>query len=212
MVFCNSCGTKLERDAVFCPKCGAGQTAVTTGIVGATPTPAASAERSIAHQRVLVAAAAALVVGVLTLVVLIAFALHVAHMTRVNKRDRNVRIESPFGRVESTNNPSDIAREVGIDLYPNARLLKSNAANVNVAGMHTVAAEFETDDPADKVADFYKGKLPNANLNVSEGDHYDIVSTGSNNLVTIKIEPHEGKTLIKVANVRGKDVGGSSND
>lgn len=210
MVFCNSCGTKLERGAVFCPKCSAAQTAVTTGIVGATPTPAASAQRSNADKRVLIAAAAALVVGLLTLVVLIAFALHVAHRMRVNQRDGNVRIESPFGSVESTNNPSDIAREVGIDLYLNARMLKSNAANVNVAGMHTVAAEFETDDPADKVADFYKGKLPNANL--SEGDHYSIVSTGNNNLVTTKIEPHEGKTLIKVANVGGKGVAGSSND
>jgi zinc-ribbon domain len=214
MAFCNSCGSKLGADEKFCPQCGAAQLGDTSGgtvAAPARPYPATPAQRNTAHKRVLIAAAAALALGVLTLTALIGFALHMAHRTHVDRRDGNVRIESPFGNVESTNDLSEISREIGIDVYPKARLLKGQAADVKIAGMHTVAAEFETDDPADKVADFYKSKLPNADLHVSGGD-YSISSTDNHTLLTIKIEPRESKTLIKVATVHGKDIGGSSND
>jgi hypothetical protein len=77
--------------------------------------------------------------------------------------------------------------------------------------MHAVSAQFETEDPAEKVADFYKAKLPNAQ-HASAGDRYSIVSHEKDNIVTIKIEPSDGKTVIKVASVSGKGVTGSSND
>lgn len=214
MAFCNSCGEKLDADDKFCPKCGVAQLGGLSGGTFATPArpyPSTPAQRNVAQKRIWIAAAAALCLGLGILVALIAFTLHLAHRTRVNRHNGNVQIETPFGNVESTNDLSEITREMGIDLYPNARLLKGNAADVNVTGMHTVAAEFETDDPPDKVADFYKSKLPDANVNVS-GDRYSITSSANHTLLTIKIEPRGNKTSIKVANVHGKDVGGSSND
>jgi len=70
--------------------------------------------------------------------------------------------------VESTTDPSSVARDLGVDLYPGAHLLKGNAENVSIAGMHATSAQFETDHPPDKVAEFYKAKLPNAHTRLPE--------------------------------------------
>jgi zinc-ribbon domain len=213
MAFCNACGTNLESGARVCPKCGASQPSA-TNIVGHPPPPVAPpapVQSSNTLKPVLIVVAAVVVVGALAIAGLTVLGLHFARRTHVENRDGNVRIESPAGTVESTSNPSDIARQLGIDLYPDAHLLKGNAQNVSIAGMHAVSAQFETDDPPDKVADFYQSKFPNAQ-HASAGDRYSIVSSEKANIVTIHIESSGGKTLIKVANVSGKGVTGSSND
>jgi hypothetical protein len=220
MAFCNACGANIEEGADFCGKCGAAQRGGTrfhhgpTAAAGA-PTPAGptiqeSAPRSNVLKPLLIALGVILIIGGIAIAALTVIGLRIARQTRVRNRDGNVRIESPFGTVETTNNPADLSRQLGVDIYPNARVLKGNAANINVAGVHTVAAEFESNDPAEKVADFYKNKFPNGTINESSGDHYSIVSTDKNNLITISIQPRGGSTWIKIANVSGKDVGASS--
>jgi len=233
MAFCNTCGTNIESGAKFCPKCGASQPGATPGIASASQAPAASSAPAGTPQGasgiksapgsfvtapqgslkpLLIVVAAVVVVGAVAIAGLAVLGLHFARHTRIENRDGNVRIESPVGTVETTTDPSSIARDLGVDLYPGAHLLKGNAANVSIAGMHTVAAEFETDDPVEKVADFYKSKFPNANVTSSGQDHYSIVSTEKKNLVTINIEAQGGKTLIHVANVSGKGITGNSSD
>ncbi|HYA26245.1 MAG TPA: zinc ribbon domain-containing protein [Terriglobales bacterium] len=213
MAFCNACGTNIESGAKFCPKCGASQPSATPGVASASPAPAAPpVQTSNTLKPLLIVAAAVVVVGAVAIAGLAVLGLHFARRTHVENRDGNVRVESPLGTVESTTDPSSISRDLGVDLYPGAHLLKGNAANVSIAGMHTVAAEFETDDSPDKVADFYKAKLPNAQHASASGDSYSIVATEKDNIVTIKIEPSAGKTLIHVANVSGKGITGNSSD
>jgi hypothetical protein len=218
MAFCNACGANIGEGAGFCGKCGAAQPGGTgprpaqifpAGTPGG-PAFGAPTPRGNSLRPVLIALGIILVIAGVAIAALTIVGLRIARQTRVRNRDGNVRIESPFGTVETTDNPTDLSHQLGVDIYPNAQVLKGNAANIKVAGMHTVAAEFETNDSPDKVADFYKSKLPNATVNVSSEDHYSIVSTEKNNLVTIKIEPHGDGTWIKVANVSGKGVGGSS--
>jgi len=213
MAFCNACGTNIEEGAGFCGKCGAAQAGgpgVRSSSACPAPTAGAPAQRNNVLKPLLIALGVILVIGAVAIAALTIIGLRIARQTRVRNRDGNVHIESPLGTVETTNNPTDLSRQLGVDIYPNARVRKGNAANINIAGMHTVAAEFETDDPVDKVADFYKSRLPNATVNVSEQDHYSIVSTQKNNLVTVTIEPGGGETRIKVANISGKGVGDSS--
>jgi hypothetical protein len=132
----------------------------------------------------------------------------IAHRSHIENRDGNVRVETPFGTVQSTNNPDEASRNLGVDLYPGARVLKGNTATIG--GMHTVEAEFESDDSAEKVMAFYSSRFPNANVTNKDQNRYTIVSTDKKNLITINIEPDGGKTRIKIVSMSGKNVTGDS--
>jgi flagellar basal body-associated protein FliL len=208
MAFCNSCGATLEPGAKFCPKCGA---AVPVAAAIPPPAPAMSSQGSGALKIILIVVAVIFVLGVLGIGTLVFVVRRVAQHSHVRNKDGNVRVETPFGTVQSTNNPDEASRSLGVDLYPGARVLKGNTAAIG--GMHTVEAEFESDDPAEKIMAFYSAKFPNATVTTKEQNHYAIVSNDSNNLVTIKIEPEDGKTLIKIANVTTKNTtGGNSSN
>jgi hypothetical protein len=208
MAFCNSCGATVEPAGKFCPKCGAGVPA-TAATPSVSHAPAAPAQSSSAVKIVLIVAGVLVLLFVIGAGVTGIIAWRIARSTHVRQRNGNVKVETPFGTVESTDNAEDAARNLGIDLYPGARVLKGNAANLNFGGMHTVAAEFETDDPPEKVAEFYKSRLPAANVSVSDEKHYAIVSTANKNIVTVNIEAEDGKTRIHIANVSGKGAGDS---
>jgi hypothetical protein len=134
--------------------------------------------------------------------------LRIARQTRVENKDGNVQVHTPFGMVQSTNNPEEASRNLGIDLYPGARVLKGNSATMG--GMHTVEAEFESDDSADKVMAFYASRFPNANITTKDQNHFTVVSTDKKNLITIQIEPEDGKTRITIASVSGKNMGSAN--
>lgn len=207
MAFCNACGATVEPGAKFCPKCGA---AVPAAAVASTP---ATPAQSNAVKVILIVVA--IVVGLFILGIGTATFIgwRIARHTRVEQDRGKVRVETPFGTVESTDDSDEAARNLGIDVYPGARALKGKAANVTMGSMHTVAAEFETDDPPERVAEFYKKKLPHANIAVSDEKQYTIISHDKKNMFTINIEPQEDKTLIHVANISGNAVaGGESTD
>ena len=54
--------------------------------------------------------------------------------------------------------------------------------------IHTVTANFESNDSIDKVCDFYKSKFPNAMANTSDQNHCTIVSNDQKNMITINVE------------------------
>jgi flagellar basal body-associated protein FliL len=206
MAFCNSCGTNLEAGAKFCPKCG-----TSIPMAAATPATAPSApppQGNSALKVILMLVAAVIVLGILGIGTLTFIIHRIAHNSRVRNRDGNVQVETPFGTVQSTNDPDEAVRNLGIDPYPGARVLQGNSATIG--GMHTVSAQFESDDSADKVAAFYSSKLPNAKVNTKDQNRYTIVSTDKKNIVTINIASEGSKTRINIATVTGKIVTGSS--
>jgi uncharacterized OB-fold protein len=211
MAFCNSCGATLEPGARFCPKCGTTLPIVAAVPATVPPAPATPSQGSGALKIILIVVAVVFVLGILGIGTLVFVVRRVAQNSHVRNKDGNVRVETPFGSVQSTNDPNEASRNLGIDLYPGAHVLKGNSASIG--GMHTVEAEFETDDSAEKVMAFYSSKFPNANVTTKDQNHYAIVSTNNNNLITITIEPEESKTRIKIANVTGKNpTGGNSAD
>jgi len=211
MAFCNSCGASLESGAKFCPKCGGSQPGTAATPVAATPAAAVSPQSSSALKIILIVVAVIAGLGIVGVGTASFVVWRIAHHTQIQNRDGNVRVQSPLGTVESTNDPARVAQDLGIELYPGAHVLKENAANINVAGMHTVAAEFESDDPAEKVFAFYQSKFPHAKVTTTDQNHYAIVSAGRD-LITISITAQGDKTLIHVAKVSGKGVAGGSND
>ena len=55
------------------------------------------------------------------------------------EQDGNVHVETPFGTVDSTQDPAEAARNVGVDLYPGATVAKDGSSNMTIGGMHTAS-------------------------------------------------------------------------
>ena len=212
MAFCNSCGATLDAGAKFCNKCGTTQpTAAPSSSTPVTMTSAAPKSNS-ALKIILIVVAVIVGLGILGVGVASFVAYRIATHTRVHNRDGNVRVETPFGTVQTSTDPNEAARDLGIDVYPGAQVVKGSSSNMNMGNMHTASAEFESSDPVSSVAEFYKSKLPGANVISSASDHYSIISTDKKNMLTINIEPRDGKTRIQIARVSGKLADGNDSD
>ena len=82
-------------------------------------------------------------------------------------QEKKVDIETPFGALHVGKDAD--ASDVGLPVYPGARRKDvkddhdDNGANVNISsgdfGIRVVAVEFLSDDPPEKLADFYKDQL-----------------------------------------------------
>ncbi len=213
MAFCNACGATLDSGAKFCNKCGTTQPAAAAAsaapvFTGATPAPTQKSSGALKVILIVVAVVVALGIAGVAVVSLIGY--RIATHSRVHNENGNVRVETPFGTVNTTTDPDEAARNLGIDLYPGAEVVKGTTSNLTMGTMHTASADFETSDPVSTVAEFYKSKVPNANVVSSTGDHYAIISTDKKNMLSINIEPKNGRTRIHIARVSGK-VGGDGN-
>ena len=216
MAFCNSCGATLDGGAKFCTKCGATQPiGRASSATPASPAPVATAtaaKNNSALKIILIVVAVIVGLGILGIGAVSFIGYRIASRTRVHNRDGNVRVETPFGTVQSTTDPEEASHDLGIDSYPGATVVKGTSSKMNMGNMQTAAADFETSDSPGTVADFYKSKVPGANVISSESDHYAIISTDKKNMLTINIEPKDGKTRIHIARVSGKLVNGGDSD
>jgi hypothetical protein len=214
MAFCNSCGETLQPGAKFCAKCGATLPAAVPDSIPSASSVTPTQGSNSALKIILIVVAALIGLGILGTATAGFFAWKVAHGTHIESRDGKVRVESPMGSVITSNDSEDVVKNLGIDVYPGAQALKDGAANVSAGPMHTVTANFETNDPPERVADFYKSKLPHANVNVSDEKNFTIVAAGNGRFITVTIAAEDGKTKFTIANVSGKNAAGSepSND
>src|ERR1700682_2560594 len=105
-----------------------------------------------------------------------------------NGKNDNVDIRTPAGSINVHSGDVD-AKDTGLAVYPGARVKprandKDENANVNLSmfgfGVKVVAVKFDSDDPADKVTDFYRKELgkygnvvrcPTCNSNYSYHKH-----------------------------------------
>jgi zinc-ribbon domain len=211
VAFCNSCGATLDPSAKFCAKCGA-STGTSASPAASTVQNLPSPQASNGLKTVLIVLAVVVAFGIVGVLAATFVGLRIARRTHVETSGENVKVETPFGTVQSTKNPAEAARNLGLDVYPGARSLTTNAASVSVGKMKTVSAEFETSDPAQQVFEFYKQKFPKANVTQSGSDRYTIVSTDRRSVVTINIQTAGDKTHFQIANVTGVPTGKSDTD
>jgi flagellar basal body-associated protein FliL len=215
MAFCNSCGATLDGGAKFCTKCGTTQpVAASAAPVFTAPgtAPATGAKNGGALKIILIVVAVVVALGILGIAAVSFVGYRIARHSRIHNENGNVRVETPFGTVNTSSDPGDAARSLGIDVYPGAEVVKGTTSDMTMGTMHTAAADFESGDPASAVAEFYKSRVPNANVVSSSGDHYTIISTENKNMLSINIEPKNGRTRIHIAKVSGKIVGGGDSD
>ena len=192
MAFCNSCGATLAEGTRFCSKCGraiagpSGPPAAAAPPTTPTSTPAGSGN---ALKTVLIVIGAVILIGIVGMVSLTLVGLHIVRRTHVRQNGDSVKVETPFGTMESSKDPDQAAKDLGVDIYPGATVRKDGSSVATFGGMRTVTAAFESGDSVDKVCSFYRAKFPGANVSTQDQNHCAIVSSAMPNMVTINVEP-----------------------
>ncbi len=216
MAFCNACGATIVPGTRFCNKCGATILASTLPSASATPpgpgpAPAAPGTVSVgstapssgggALKAVLIVVGVIVVAGILAVAAGGFFFWRVAHRTHVHQEGDNVKVETPFGTVETTKDPDQAARNLGIELYPGAEVLKDGSSSTTFGSMHTATLNAESPDSVDKICSFYKPKFPNAMVMSNTDNQCTIVSNDQKNTVTISVKPEGDKSKIMITHV-----------
>jgi zinc-ribbon domain len=221
MAFCNSCGASLAPGAKFCNQCGS--TIAAGPIPATTPTSRVSApappaptvaprQSSGALKIVLIVVAVFVGLGIVGMATAGFFAWRIAKSSHVRQEGDNVKVETAFGTMESSKDPEEVVRNLGIEVYPGAQALREASSSASFGGIHTVNASFESSDSFDKVAAFYKSKFPNAMVTTADEGHCTIVSNDPTNLVTINIQAEGRQTKIQISNVTRKPRGAASSN
>jgi uncharacterized membrane protein YvbJ len=207
MAFCNSCGAQLADGTKFCNKCGAvvagtpaGSMPPSAGAPASTGT-AASSGSSSALKIILIIVAVIVVIGVLGVATVSFVAYRIAKSSHVRQNGDEVKIETPFGNVETTKDPEQVAKDLGIDVYPGAEPQRNGASSATFGSIHTSTATFKSSDSVDKVCAFYKQKFPSASVATSDQNRCTIVSNDQKNMVTINIEEEGDGSKLQITNV-----------
>jgi hypothetical protein len=140
--------------------------------------------------------------GVLIAVGALIFGIKVMRATRVEQGPEGTRVTTPFGSVVSSDDPVEIARSLQVEVYPGATPLSGGAA-VNVGGFKVVNARFETEDPPEKVAEFYRTHYPRANVSVQERNEHTLVVDTGKGVISVNIQRRGDGSRIEIANVGG---------
>ncbi len=189
MAFCNSCGAPLNEGTKFCNKCGAAASGVpATSSQPIAPGPPPSKGGSGALKIILVIVGVIVLMGVLAMVTCGIVIHRAIKSAKVSQKGDNVKVETPFGNMETSTDPQQTAKELGVEIYPGADLRKEGTASVTFGSLHTVTANFESNDSVDKVCDFYKQKFPSAQVASSDQTHCSIVSGDKGNSTTISVQ------------------------
>ena len=206
MAFCNSCGATLADGTKFCSKCGKPITgaAAPTATASGVPAPPPSPGGSNALKVVLIVIGSIILVGVLCVVALTVVGLRIAKHSRVSQNGDNVKVETPFGSVETSKDPDEAAKNLGVDIYPGAQVQQDGASSATFGGMRTVTASFESSDSPDKVCAFYRSKFPGASVSTSERDRCTIVTNAPPNMITINVESSGDASRFQIVAVTKK--------
>ncbi len=89
------------------------------------------------------------------------FTAYVARQVRVKEAGKRVEISTPAGQIRVNQGG---AQDTGLPVYPGARTLESNGANIEImpvegARVGVAASKYFTADPLDKVAGWYAERL-----------------------------------------------------
>jgi len=205
MAFCNSCGAPLNEGTKFCNKCGAAVSGVPAAAAQSiAPGPPPAKGGSSALKVILVIVGVIVLIGVLGMVTCGIVIHRAMKSAKYSQKGDNVKVETPFGNMETSTDPEQTAKDLGVEIYPGAELRKEGTASVTFGSLHTVTANFESSDSVDKICDFYKQKFPNAQAASSDQTHCSIVSGDKGNSTTISVQSSGGGSRFTIVSMTKK--------
>jgi zinc-ribbon domain len=212
MAFCNSCGASMTPGTRFCNKCGAAVIAsspASTAQVGSVPVPVATAPAPTsgggALKVILIVVGVIVLIGILGLSSLAFFAWRVARHAHIRQDGQNVKVETPFGNIQTAQDPQEAAHNLGVDAYPGSQTLKEGSASVTFGSIHNVTLNSVSTDSLDKVCSFYKAKFPSAMTVTTQADQCTIIANDKKSMITINIKTEGDKTKILITNMTKSD-------
>lgn len=206
MAFCNSCGASLADGTKFCNKCGSAVAAAPAPVMSAPapgPTPVATPSKggSSALKIVLIIVAVIVVIGILGLASIGFIGYRIAKSTHVRDENGNVKVDTPFGKVETSSDPAQVAKDLGIDVYPGAEIQKGGAATATFGTIHTVTATFTSSDSLDKVCAFYKERVVNPMVSNTDSTHCNFMSNDHQSTITVNAQADGDTVKVQISNV-----------
>jgi hypothetical protein len=193
----------MDPSATVCPACG-------KAVGGATAPPPATATPAPAPPKsggplkvILIVVGSIFLLAFLVIALAVGGAFYMAQKSHVKQGPEGAKVETPFGTVETTTEDAEkIAARMGIEIYPGARPLPGSSSSVTTESMHIATVMYESDDPPEKVEEFYRQQFPNAMVH-SEGegaDTHTVLAVGE--LTTISIEGREGGSRFTIASLK----------
>jgi hypothetical protein len=203
MAFCNTCGSTLMPGAQFCNKCGATVAGTVNPPVASPPAPP-PAGSSNTLKVVLIVVAVVIAVGIIGIISVAMIGYHFAKNARVHRDGDRVKVETPFGNVDTTGDPAQLAKDMGVDVYPGAEVQKEGSATTSFGNMRTASAVFTSSDPVDKICAFYRARVSNAMVATSDQNRCSFVSNDKENMLTINVESAGDRAKIAITSVSKK--------
>ena len=225
MAFCTNCGSNMDANAHFCTSCGKSVTPVSDAPSAAavpaqtyTPPPAApqtytpGQPSSSGGGLKIILIVIAVIIGLLILgigtVSYIGYhaAKRMRERVRASQDGRSSSVDFGGGFKATTNATSarDLARKIGIDLYPGAQQ-QGDSSEATFGKMSTATIRLTTNDSVDKVASFYKNRYPSAMTSV-EGSKFTLISSDNSGTLTLTAEESGGETAIDISKVSGLKI------
>lgn len=227
--FCTNCGTRVpeavapgaQPSSTLSAQALAG-TATTRAASSPTPVaPAVQSPRAVQPVTSLSGGGSAIRVIIIVVVVIVGLALlafaglfwatyKVKKAIRIEQNGENATVSTPWGKVTSDQDSAKVAKEMGFDVYPGAKPL-TGASAVSFAGSTVGSAEFETDDPIDRVGKFYSSRYPKSTINTADQNDQTIMASTDKGMLTIVLEKRGRGTKITLSRIGGNGAPRSSN-
>lgn len=188
MPYCNTCGAEVANLANFCPKCGARNPTGAAAAPGSSPPPAVQTTGMSAGVKIFLGVIAAIFIICVAGIIVLATFVH--RHTRVVAGRNGTSVTTPFGSFEASQSADSdtVAQRLGIPIYPGARPGRSSVAQM--MGNRVVQLQFTSDDPPQKIIDFYNDKFPDSTVRSRSTNELSIVG-------------HDGSTTTVAAHERG---------
>lgn len=140
--------------------------------------------------------------AVLILVAILALAMSyfIRHTTIVTSTQGGNRVESPAGALTTGNDPAQLAKSLGIDLFPGA--VGEHSAQAQLPSNTMASMQFHTAASPRQVISFYHERYPDATVKPLSNGGFSLVQLNGLDTLTVEATRENHLTHIAINDIR----------